>query len=279
MSALGLGLDLRVELSIATELARAAGAALRRHRAGPLEIGRKARGEIVTAADLESDRIIRDGLARAFASDAVYSEETVDTRARLTAHRVWIVDPLDSTSNFAAGGDEYSVSIGLAIDGQAVLGAVYCPARDELVAGGRGLGVTLNGRPVGVSHARHLATARLAVSRKEWQRGLADQCGGLSITPRASLAAKLARVAAGLDDGVFTAVPRKEWGTCAGVALVLAAGGVATLLDGTPIIFNRPELKQPLGMLAAGPELHPILLRWLGRRLPALTTSGEGTPA
>jgi myo-inositol-1(or 4)-monophosphatase len=262
--------DLRLELTVATQLARAAGAALLRHRDGPLEVSYKARGEIVTAADVESDRIIRDGLARAFPADALYSEETADSPARLSNARVWIIDPLDSTSNYAAGGDEYSVSIGLALDGQAALGVVYCPARDELVCGGYQLGVSLNGRPARVSRAHHLATARVSVSRKEWQRGLADVCGGLSVTPRASLAAKLARVAAGLDDAVFTAVARKEWGTCAGVALVLAAGGQATLLDGSPIRFNRPQLKQPAGMLAAGPALYPALLRWLQRSLPGL---------
>jgi myo-inositol-1(or 4)-monophosphatase len=262
--------DLHAELIVATRLARAAGEALRRHRAGPLVVSQKARGEIVTAADLESDSIIRDGLARAFPADAVYSEETPDTPQRLGTARVWIVDPLDSTSNYAAGGDEYCVSIGLSVDGQAVLGVVYCPGPDELIGGGRGLGVRLNDRPVHVSRADHLASARLSVSRKEWQRGLAELCGGLSVTPRASLAAKLARVAAGLDDGVFTAIPRKEWGTCAGTALVLASGGVATLLDGSPINFNRTELKQPLGMLAAGPALHPLLLRWLRRSLPGL---------
>ena len=260
------------ELAVARDLARAAGAALQRHRASPLEVGYKARGEIVTAADLESDRIIRDGLAIAFPGDGVYSEETTDNPRRLSMSRVWIVDPLDSTSNYAAGGDEYCVSIGLAVNGYPVLGAVYSPARDEMIAGAQALGVTLNDRPVRVSRAHDLAAARLTVSRKEWQRGLADVCGGLSITPRASLAAKLARVAAGLDDGVFSTIPRKEWGTCAGVALVLAAGGQATLLDGSPIRFNRPELKQAMGMLAAGPELHGALLRWL-QRGPVATTA------
>ena len=146
------------------------------------------------------------------------------------------------------------------------------PERNGVLATCQALGVTLNDRPVRVSGAQDLAAARLTVSRKEWQRGLADVCDGLSITPRASLAAKLARVAAGLDDGVFSTIPRKEWGTCAGVALVLAAGGKATLLDGSPIRFNRPELKQAMGMLAAGPELHGALLRWL-QRGPVATTA------
>ncbi len=268
MTAHSVELGLRLELSIARDLARAAGEALLRQRAGPLQVGRKARGEIVTAADIESDRIIRDGLMLAFPADVVYSEETADTPRRLSMARVWIVDPLDSTSNYAAGGDEYCVSIGLALNGQAVLGVVYSPARDEMISGAHALGVTLNERPVRVTRAHHLPAAHLTVSRKEWQRGLSDLCGDLSITPRASLAAKLARVAAGLDDGVFTAIPRKEWGTCAGVALVHAAGGLATLLDGSPVRFHRPELKQSIGMLAAGASLHAALRDWLDRHLP-----------
>ncbi len=258
-------MGLSLELRIATGLARMAGAALLRHRTGQLEVRHKARGEILTAADLESDKLIRDGLAHAFPADGLYSEETADTPARLSRPRVWIVDPLDGTSNYAAGGDEYCVSIGLAVNGDAVLGVIYNPARDEMVAGGQEHGVTLNGRPVRMSHARHLATARLTVSRKEWQ-----VIDGWTITPRASMAYKLARVAAGLDDGVFTAIARKEWGACAGVALLLAAGGRATLLNGSPIRFNRPELKQPMGMLAAGPELHAALRASLERRLPGL---------
>jgi 3'-phosphoadenosine 5'-phosphosulfate (PAPS) 3'-phosphatase len=74
------------------------------------------------------------------------------------------------------------------------------------------------------------------------------------------MAYKLWRVSAGFDDATLSAVPRKEWGTCAGVALVLAAGGRATLLDGTEIRYNRAELRQPLGMVAAGPALHRELL-------------------
>jgi myo-inositol-1(or 4)-monophosphatase len=85
----------------------------------------------------------------------------------------------------------------------------------------------------------------------------------------ASIAYKLARVAAGLDDGMFSVLPRKQWDTCAGVALVRAAGGRATLLDGQDIRFNRPALKQPVGMVAGGPRLHALLLEALGK-LPSI---------
>jgi myo-inositol-1(or 4)-monophosphatase len=268
-------MTLEHELAAASRLALEAGATLRRHAAGLVEVRYKAHDELVTPADLEADAIIRTGLDRAFPEDAVFSEETADSPARLCKRRVWIVDPLDSTSNFTQHGDEYSVSIGLAVDGRAVLGVIYNPTRSEIFAGCEGAGVTLNGSPARVSDVSDLQHARITVSRKEWGRALGALDGPLTITPLASMAYKLARVATGLDDGVFSAAPRKEWGTCAGVALVLAAGGCVTLLDGREIRFNRPELRQPLGMVAAGPGLHRCLLAALRDLLPT-ADSGAG---
>jgi myo-inositol-1(or 4)-monophosphatase len=252
--------SLEHELDIAVRLACAAGQALRKYRAGSVEVRYKARGEPVTPADIQADVIIRNGLQAAFPDDAIYSEESPDSSERLMNARVWIVDPLDSTSNFVENGDEYCVSIGLALEGAPVLGVVYNPSRDQLFAGGEGLGVTLNGAPAQISRCDTLLAAHITVSRKEWRRGLAGLADGPPLLPMASMAHKLARVAAGLDDGVVSAKSRKEWGTCAGVALVRASGGRVTLLDGREISFNRRQLTQGVGMVAGGPSLHPLLL-------------------
>lgn len=256
------------ELEVAGRLALEAGALVRRLRAGPLRVDQKAGGEVVTAADLEADALIRAGLSSAFPGDAIFSEETPDTPDRLSSPRVWIVDPIDATSNFAEGGDEYSVSVGLAVEGRAVLGAIYNPAKDELFAGAEGFGVTMNSVPVQVTETSDLACARLTISRKEWVRGLERLAADLPVVPMASVAYKLARVAAGLDDGMFSTKLRKEWDICAGVALVLAAGGAATLFDGREIRFNRLELRQPMGMLASGPGLYRVLLEKLNSLFP-----------
>jgi len=252
-------LDLERELAVACRLACEAGAALiRRRRSGA--VARASRHGLVTTADLLSDTIVRDGLADAFPFDAVHSEQAPDSAGRLEKARVWIVDPLDSKTNYVQGGDEFSVSIGLAVEGHATLGVVYNPARDELIAGSLSRGVRLNGRPTHATRATQLHRARLTVGRKSWQHDPDGVARGLTVIPVASMAYKLARVAAGMDDGVLSGKRRNEWATCAGVALVHAAGGHATLMDGSPIAFNRAELVQPLGMLAAGPNLHPILL-------------------
>lgn len=242
------------ELDVACRLALAAGAWARSYQAGSIEVGTKGMGEIVTPADLEADRIIIEGLREAFPEDALFTEESPDSPGRLAASRVWIVDPIDSTSDFARGGDEYTVSIGLAVDGAATVGAVYNPGRDELFAGVVGQGMTLNGQPARVSNASELATAQLSVSRKEWSRGITT-LRAVALIPISSMAYKLARVAAGLDDGAVSVRARKEWGTCAGCALVVAGGGMARLLDGGAVYFNRSEAKQASGMVAAGPGL------------------------
>jgi myo-inositol-1(or 4)-monophosphatase len=222
-------------------------------------VSRKANGEVVTPVDLEVNAFVRAALAAEFPGDALYTEETQDSPERLSARRVWIVDPLDATSDYVAGGDHCCVSIGLAVDGRAVAGAVCNPARDELFAGGEGAGATLNGAPVRAAPVPRLADARVEVSRKELERGLAARVADLPVRPVASMAYKLARVAAGLSDGAFSFKRRKEWGTCAGAALVAAAGGRATALDGSDLRFNRHPGDEPLGLVAAGQRLHGAL--------------------
>src|SRR5918911_4998101 len=140
------------ELEIAAELARRAGdEALAARREGRLQTGEKAGGEVVTAADLRADEIIREGLRAAFPGDALWTEETPG-RPESARGRMWVVDPLDGTGDFVSGGDAFSVSIGLAVDGVPTLGAVYNPVRRQLVAGAVGEGVWLGGEPAHVSN-------------------------------------------------------------------------------------------------------------------------------
>ncbi|HTM09153.1 MAG TPA: 3'(2'),5'-bisphosphate nucleotidase CysQ [Verrucomicrobiae bacterium] len=253
-------MDLSREFAVAVSMAVRAGAIVRRHHERGVTPEHKADGELVTAADREADATIRAVIEVLFPRDAVYSEEGANDPARLSRARVWIVDPIDSTSDFLAGGDEHTVSIGLAIGGAPVLGVVYNPARRVMFAGAAGVGVRFNDAAVAPTDISDPELASVAVSKKELARGVTF--GGFGrLRPLSSMAYKLARVAAGMDDAVVSFKHRREYGTCAGVALVLAAGGRATLLDGSPIVFNRREPKQPLGMIAAGANLHEALIR------------------
>ena len=256
----GLTVPLEAELAVATRLALEAGALLMERRASGLEITYKGIDDPVTQADLEADALIRTGLHKAFPTDGLLSEEREDDLERLKFERVWIVDPIDGTSSYAALRENFAVSIGLAVRGVALLGVVYNPAKNELIAGASGLGVTLNGVPVTVTQTSSVADARLLVSSSEWRAGLNALETRLPIQPISSIAYKLGLVAAGLADGTFTANARFEWDVCAGVALVVAAGGVASLRDGSTIVFNSPNPRLRWGILAAGSALYAPLL-------------------
>jgi myo-inositol-1(or 4)-monophosphatase len=254
--------NLSHELAVASQLAREAGAVLRA-MASSFTVSYKSPEQPVTEADLEADRIIALGLRAAFPHDGLLSEEHADSLERQQKQRVWIIDPIDGTSNYARGGDAHAVSIGLAIDGVAVLGVVYNPAREEFFAGWVGGGVTLNGAAVTCSNHQDIDTATLTVSDSEWRAGLSEMGVLLPLRPISSIAYKLARVAAGLDDGCFTANARSEWDACAGAALVTAAGGTVSLRDGVALPFNQPEPRFSWGIVAAGPLLYPYLMQKL----------------
>jgi myo-inositol-1(or 4)-monophosphatase len=250
-----MGVQLGRELRVAKQLAVEAGHLLREYQKQPLRVNRKANDEIVTSADLASSELICRGLTAAFPEDVVYSEENAGPAARAAGPRVWIVDPLDSTSNYVQGGNEYSVSIGLAVGGDAMLGVVYNPLRNELFSGYCGLGASWNGVPVRATCAAPPHRPRLLVSSKEWKRGV-NSVAGCDLEPMASMAYKLARVAAGRADGVFSLKLRKPWGTCAGTALVLAAGGRATSVEGNPLVFDCGGPRMFNGLVAVGANLH-----------------------
>ena len=259
-------MELATEQAVARAAARAAGEVLRSARAHGFEISQKTGGEVVTDADRAANDAIVTELRVAFAEDVVFSEESPDPSGRLEAERVWIVDPLDGTSDFVRGGDSFTVSIGLSIATQAVLGVVYNPVHDRLYCGIVGEGVVVNEQPTTVSAVTELASAHLVVSAKEWARGLGRIADGLVIVQHTSMAFKLAEVAAGRADGVFSLKGRKEWGVCAGTALVRAAGGMVTDLSGAPLTFNHSAGRPFDGLVAAGPGIHGKLVALLKDR-------------
>ncbi|HEV58522.1 MAG TPA: 3'(2'),5'-bisphosphate nucleotidase CysQ, partial [Phycisphaerales bacterium] len=117
-----------------------------RYTPGQVAAERKAGGDPVTEADVELDRILRQTLLRP--GEGWLSEETADDASRLSARRVWIVDPLDGTREFVEGLDEWCVSVALVEEGRGVAAGIWNPVRDELVLGGLQTGVTLNGESV-----------------------------------------------------------------------------------------------------------------------------------
>jgi myo-inositol-1(or 4)-monophosphatase len=212
---------------------------------------KNAAGDPLTAADQAADAVLKRILPRS--GEGWLSEESADDLARLECHRVWVVDPIDGTREFVEGIPEWCISIGLVEGGTPVAGGIYNPATDELVIGSLETGVTYNGAPARATERVGLRGAVILASRSETRRGEWARFGdgGFEVRPCGSVAYKMALVAAGRIDGTWTVVPKNEWDVAAGAALVRAAGGVVTLLDGTDRTFNQADPLMP-DFLAVG---------------------------
>ncbi len=227
-------------LTTAIGLARAAGSLVRDASLGPRSYERKGRIDFVTAADRASEALIVAGLAEAFPGHAVLSEEShADTP--WADGDLWVVDPLDGTRNFTAGVPLYCVTLAYVRDGTPLLGVTYDPNRDWCLAGGRGLGLTANGRAVGATAAPDLASSLVVVdlghdddraaATLDRMRGLWPGVQGYRVVGSAALG--LAWAAAGLCD-LMVHGSVWPWDIAAALAMVPAGGGVLLDADGAP---------------------------------------------
>jgi myo-inositol-1(or 4)-monophosphatase len=183
--------------------------------------------------------------------------------------RVWVIDPIDGTNNFIAGLGNFAVCIGLLVAGQPVLGIVYDVTRDLMYAAAKGLGATLNGKPISViDHPLGPASIIMLTSNLLDANGKAPSypLRWLEVSPwkirmLGTAAIEAVQVAAGVAHGAVT-VNGKLWDAVAPVAIVLEAGGVVSDLTGKQIFpFDlRGYTGAKVPFLAATPLAHPVLL-------------------
>ena len=249
------------DLALMCAAAREAGALARSRMGGVIEHWRKDDSSVVTAIDLEIDRLLEQRLRAARPDYGWLSEEKADTAARLTKRDVFIVDPIDGTSALIDGAPEFSISIGLARDGRAAAGVIYNPITDELFAGGENAAPTLNGAPISVTQRDILEDAELVGKKGFFQAPpWPTPWPPMRFTYVRSLALRLATVAAGRADGAVLLGFKNEWDVIAGCAIVAAAGGAFTDPWGEAISFNAADPRAP-GLVAAGPALHRQLIQ------------------
>lgn len=214
----------------------------------------------VTEADLAVNELLHKELLRE--DEGWLSEESADDLSRVQQKNVWIVDPLDGTREFVAGIPEFCVSVAYAEHGRVVAGGICNPATNEIFLGAAGAGMTYNGKPAKASSRTALKGATVLASRSETKRGEWKQfeAAEFQVQPMGSVAYKLARVAAGLEDATFTLVPKHEWDVAAGAALVESAGGFVRTLDNQPLLCNQAD---PLisGLVAGGAGLQSELMK------------------
>jgi myo-inositol-1(or 4)-monophosphatase len=253
------------DVTLALDAARAAAEVIRSFANRPLGVRHKSPNQPLTEADLAADALLRERLIGARPDYGWLSEESADSPDRLGRERVWIVDPIDGTRSFIAGRPEYSISIGLAVAGEARAGVVHNPATREVFWAVRDVGAfhTDEGAALEAGirlHARPAPGAELLASRSDltrpWMQELAR---GYALKPLGSTAYKLCMVAAGRAAGYATRGARSEWDVCAGALLIDEAGGRITDARGERIRFNlgSPHVR---GVVAAAGDLHARLV-------------------
>ncbi len=257
------------DLRVAAKAAFAGGqAACAFYEDAEMEIEDKGVNDPVTAADHAANTAILRVLRDARPADAILSEESTPPEASRLGGRLWVVDPLDGTKEFIARNGEFSIMVGLAGRGAAVLGAVYQPAIDRLFLGisDRAAWVVANvqqgSAPGEISLADTAPGAeavRFVRSRShpdERLRELESALGQIETVVSGSVGIKCALIATGEADLYVHPVPYlKEWDTCAPEAVLRGAGGTVTDCAGEPLVYGKPDPRQPGGIFAAHPEV------------------------
>lgn len=239
--------------------ARLAGELIRNAASAPgaLQMREKKPNDFVTEVDLACEQAIVGALLAQFPDHGVRTEESAQTHGDARARHLWIVDPLDGTTNFIHGYPNYAVSIALSIDGRIDHGVVLDVCSGDLFHASRGQGAWCNSVPIRVSEGRHLAAAVVATSCPARAAAdpahaiamLSDMMGRTAAIRRSGSAAlDMARVAAGQCDAAFDQ-GLNAWDVAAGSLLITEAGGCIGNFQGLPDYLESREY------MAAGARL------------------------
>jgi myo-inositol-1(or 4)-monophosphatase len=245
-------------LDFAIQMAREAGRVLAEKFGRALRVTNKGDIDLVTEADIASERLIVERIRSYHPRHAILTEESGDVVALgdVDSKYKWIIDPLDGTTNYAHGYPVFCVSIALEHEGRVVVGVVYDPTRDELFAAERGQGATLNGRSLRVSETSELNDSLLCTGFPYDVRDRGDFARHFrnfimraqSVRRDGAAALDLAYVAAGRFDAFYEEGLR-PWDVAAGVLLVEEAGGRVTHYDGSPFRVYTPPIAASNGLI------------------------------
>ncbi|MCX5570662.1 inositol monophosphatase family protein [Kaistia nematophila] len=243
--------------TFAQEIAREAGAIARRYfEAGDsIRATEKGAHDLVTEADLEIDRFLIGRLGQAFPGDGILTEESGGGEAA----NLWVIDPIDGTTNFSRRIPHFAMSIAFHAEGRTESGVVYNPILDEMFVARRGFGATCNGRSIRVRETRGPTDALIDAGYSS-KRPLVDYVAlvgrllenGFAFVQNGSAAIGLAQLACGRIDG-YCELFLHSWDVLAGLLLVEEAGGWTSdftagggLLNGNAVLASTPAIREAM---------------------------------
>ena len=222
--------------------------------------------EPLTEADITSNQIIQKII-----SDSGYpilSEESVDDKKRLDSKKIWIIDPLDGTSDFIKKTGEFTIMISLVEDHIPILGVIFWPTKSILYLAQKGQGAfkSDNGAwsKLSVSKISELENCRAVGSRyhiSEIEKNLIKRLNISQFTSKGS-SLKVADISSGNAELYFTTTNKiKQWDTCASYCLITEAGGKMTDMFGNDIKYNTDKLNHENGILVSNGLIHDQIIR------------------
>ncbi len=267
--------NLHPMMNTAIKAARAAGAIISRASMDldRLQVTTKSPNDFVTEVDHAAEAAIIDVLLGAYPGHSILGEETGRTHGARDSEYVWIIDPLDGTTNFIHGFPQYAVSIGLAHRGVVQQGVVYDPCRNDLFFASRGRGAFLNNTRLRVSKRIRMAEALIGTGFPfrtgdnfkryvEMFSEVMQACAGLRRPGAAAL--DLCYVAAGWYDGFFE-TGLSPWDMAAGSLIITEAGGLVGNFTGEADFLYQREL------VAGNPKIYAQLVQMLHRYSRAIS--------
>jgi len=239
----------------------------------------KAAADFVTHVDEEAEAVAVAAIRERFPDHAILAEEGggAGTDSENDSEWLWIVDPLDGTTNYLHGYPSYAASVALAREGELIAGAVVSGVTGECWTATRGGGAFLDGRPIhvsGITNPRHALIGTGFPFRKlELLPGYLEQFASVlpqvsGIRRAGSAAIDLCHVATGYLDG-FWELHLAPWDIAAGTLIIREAGGKVTTVDGGPDVIARGSV------LAGNPAIHRELESLIGRGSPREPTGAE----
>ena len=261
--------NLHPMLNVAVKAARAAGAIINRAALDveAVRISQKQLNDFVTEVDHASEKVIIETMLTAYPGHGILAEESGSEHGAKDSECVWIIDPLDGTTNFIHGLPVYCVSIALAVRGKVEQAVIYDPTRNDLFTATKGRGAYLNDRRLRVSKRTRLSECLLSTgfpfrpgdNLKSYLNLMGEVMQASAGLRRPGAAAlDLAYVAAGYTDGFFEK-GLQPWDVAAGSLLVTEAGGLVGNFTGEAVFLDQQEC------MAASPKIYGQMVPLLGK--------------
>ena len=222
--------------------------------------------EPITEADIKSNSIIQKIISES--NHPILSEESPDDKNRLDSKKIWIVDPLDGTTDFVKKTGEFTIMIALVENNKPILGVIYWPIKKQLFLAQKGKGAFQlneeNWEKISVSNISELKNCRAVGSRhhlSEKERNLLELLKISKFTSKGS-SLKVTDISSGLAELYLTTTNKmKQWDTCASYCLITEAGGKMTDINGNDLQYNTEILNHENGLLVTNGLIHNEIIK------------------